>query len=368
MNAKNHHTFKIIRSGTYVVLIITLFLLSIDLLVNALSHISSDVIQSALSVTTNPFISLFIGLLITALIQSSSTTTSMIVAMVASGSLDIARAIPMVMGANIGTTLTSNIISLSFINKKNEFKNAMAAATVHDNFNILVTLILFPLQYYYNFLGIIAERFTHLITFQDTEAGVNHTTLYIFQNTPITRFIIGTIHNYYLVLCLAVILLFYSIKQLSQLIYRILIGEARMDFENYVFKNPYKSFGWGTLLTACIQSSSVTTSLIVPLVATSRVKLKNAFPFIMGANIGTTITAMLAAMFKSEAAISIAMAHFIFNMIGVIIFLPFPPIKRIPVLIAEWLGGLVMDHKFVSIIYIIVIFFLVPFAFIYLTK
>ena len=87
----------------------------------------------------------------------------MIVAMVASGSLDIYSAIPMVMGANIGTTLTSNIVSLSFITSREEFRRAICAATVHDHFNILTTFILLPLQYYYNFLGHISLLVTKIV-------------------------------------------------------------------------------------------------------------------------------------------------------------------------------------------------------------
>jgi sodium-dependent phosphate cotransporter len=151
-------------------------------------------------------------------------------------------------------------------------------------------------------------------------------------------------------------------------VYKLLVGTAKVNFEKYIFSNPYKSFGWGGLLTASIQSSSVTTSLILPLVAKDKVKLKDAFPFVMGANVGTTITALLAALFKTDTAISIAIAHLLFNFIGALIFLPFPVLRRLPVKGAEFIGSLVVRYRSISLLYIIITFFLLPFAFIYFSK
>ena len=149
--------------------------------------------------------------------------------------------------------------------------------------------------------------------------------------------------------------------------YRKLPSAGHVE-QKYIFSNSYKSFGWGAILTASIQSSSVTTSLIVPLVATDKVKLVNAFPFIMGANIGTTITALLAALFKTETAVSIAIAHLLFNCIGVLIFMPFPMLRKLPIKGAEFLGSMVVRYRAISLLYIIITFFLLPFAFIFLSK
>jgi sodium-dependent phosphate cotransporter len=288
--------------------------------------------------------------------------------MVASGSIDLSQAIPMIMGANIGTTLTSNIVSLSFFSKKGEFRKAMSTSTIHNLFNILVTVIIFPLQYYYNFLGIISEQITHVLTFRKHTVSMKETLYGIVQHSRFSEFVTELIGNNIIVLVLSVILLFISIKLLSKTIYQLLIGPVKESFERYIFKNPFKSFGWGVAFTASIQSSSVTTSIIVPLVATRKVKLTSAFPFIMGANVGTTITAFLAALFKTETAVSIAMAHLLFNFIGVIVFLPFPVLRNVPIVMAKFLGSLFMRYRIISLVYIILIFFLLPFAFIYLSR
>lgn len=361
-------TNRLIKSFLSIVAVLVLFLISIDLLVSSLGHVGRGTVQSVLEVTANPFISLFIGLLITALIQSSSTTTTMIVAMVASGSLDMHRAIPIIMGANIGTTLTSNIVSLSFITKRKKFKRAFSAAVLHDHFNILVTIVLFPLQYRYNFLGIISEKISDSLTLGSSTNGDVLYSAISSNNLLISEFILEILVNPILGLIVAIVMLFGSIKLLTKVIYRTFIGTTRLKFENLIFKNPFKSFGWGTILTATIQSSSLSTSIVVPLVATGKIKLKNVYPFIVGANIGTTITALIAALFKSPEAISIAVAHLMFNLIGGIILLLIPYVNKVPIILARMLGDLCLKYRIISVIYIIITFFLLPFVFIYLTK
>ena len=117
---------------------ILLFMLSIQLMGTAFKAWGTGTAQSILEVTSNPFIGLFIGLLVTAILQSSSTTTSLAVAAVASGSVSLQHAVPIVMGANVGTTITSTIVSLGYITKTNEFRKAISAGTSHDFFNVIV--------------------------------------------------------------------------------------------------------------------------------------------------------------------------------------------------------------------------------------
>ncbi len=146
--------------------------------------------RNYLLATSNPFTGLFIGLLITAMLQSSSTTTSLVVALVASGSITLQSAVPIIMGANIGTTITSTIVSLGFISKKKEFRRAVAAGTYHDFFNILTAAILFPLEYYYGFLSSISVWIADLFfspVFKPTENTVSH---FWFGFAPIIDFLL----------------------------------------------------------------------------------------------------------------------------------------------------------------------------------
>ena len=142
---------------------IYLFLVGINGMSSAIKHMGSDVAESIFTATSNPFIALFIGVFSTVLFQSSSTTTSLIVGMVSSGALSLSSSIPMVMGANIGTTVTNTIVSIGHINRGNEFKRAFSASTVHDFFNILAVIILFPLEITFHGIQKSSEWFASLI-------------------------------------------------------------------------------------------------------------------------------------------------------------------------------------------------------------
>ncbi len=107
-------------TALWIVGIFLWFVLALDLMVSALKSLGEPGAGFTLQATANPFTALFIGLLTTAMIQSSSTTTSLVVALVASGALTLENAVPVIMGANIGTTITSTLVSLGFIRKKKE--------------------------------------------------------------------------------------------------------------------------------------------------------------------------------------------------------------------------------------------------------
>jgi sodium-dependent phosphate cotransporter len=322
---------------------------------------------SILLATSNPFSGLFIGLLVTAIIQSSSATTSITVALVASGSLSLQSAVPIIMGANIGTTITSTIISLSFISHKKEFRRAVAAGTYHDFFNILTTLILFPLEYNFHLLSGITQYIATNFLHEPAVSSVNFKLLGPGLSWPV-QFITEKISNGYLLAAFSLIMLFGSILFFRKVISNVLGFGSQNKFRKFFFKNPFKSFGWGLLTTAAIRSSTVTTSLVVPLVAKKVIKLKQAGAFILGANVGTTITAFLASTFNSNAAISIAITHFLFNFIGVLLFFRTPFLKEIPFKLATGLGKFTLQNRIVGFLYLLLTFFLIPFLLIFLSQ
>ncbi len=107
----------ILRNTAYILGALLIFLFSLELMLSSLQHLGKAAAETIILATSNPFTALFIGLLTTAIIQSSTATTSMTVALVASGSLTLESAVPIIMGANIGTTITSTIVSLGFLPK-----------------------------------------------------------------------------------------------------------------------------------------------------------------------------------------------------------------------------------------------------------
>lgn len=347
-----------------VLLILFGFLVSIELMSSSLGLLGEDFAKQIILLTANPFVALFIGLLATSVIQSSSASTSMIVAVVASGALSLESAIPIVMGANIGTAVTSTIVSLGHITRKSEFRKAIAAATAHDFFNIIVALILFPLEYYTHVLSHISQWIaTFLLHWETYEGFLTEPNVQIKNVVHFIAEFLG--YNITLLLAFSLLSLFACLQLFSTLLKSSFLGRYKARLDKVVFGTPFKSLSWGIALTALMQSSSVISSLIVPLVATGKVSLRKAFPFLMGANLGTTLTTLLAAFYQSEAAISLAIVHLLFNLFGVSILFPIPKVRSIPIRLARQLGQATVKNRLIGFAYLLVIFFLIPFVLIY---
>ncbi len=345
-----------------------LFIFAINFAGYSFKVAGGEITKTILSVTYNPFISLFIGLLATAIIHSSSTTTSIIVAAVAAGTIEFTSAVPMIMGANIGTTITSTLVSIGYLNKRQEFRRAIAAGTQHDIFNILVTLILFPLELYYGALSSLSYWITDFIVpFENSDSATSFS-YGLWGSNSIFRWFFSATDNTVIPLITAFIVLIVAVKLFSNLLYNTLYGSFKDKLQRLIFSSPLRAFLWGMGLTATVQSSSVTTPLVVPLVATRKVSLKSSFPYILGANIGTTFTALFAALFHSSEAISIAIVHVLFNLIGVLLFFPVNVLRQIPIKLASLLGFATIRNRFFGFIYILITFFLLPFLLIYFTQ
>ena len=366
--APGNTRWKIIfRNTAYILLALLIFLFALELMLSSLEHLGKIAAETIILATSNPFTALFIGLLITAIIQSSTATTSMTVALVASGSLSLESAVPIIMGANVGTTITSTIVSLGFLPKKKEFRRAVAAGTYHDFFNILTVIILFPLEYYFQFLSRLS--FTLGNTFFHQPVGTGAVNFSILGGLGmVTDWLATAIGNGFVLVILSLILLFGSILFFRKVLTNTLGFGSPDRFQRFFFRSPAKSFAWGVLTTAAIRSSSVTTSLVVPLVAKRIISLRSAVPFILGANIGTTLSAFIAAMLNSNTAISIAIAHFLFNFIGILIFFPVPALREIPIRLAKGLGRITMKYRLAGLVYLLLMFFFIPFSLIFLNR
>lgn len=322
--------------------------------------------ERILTTTGSPLVGLLIGILATSLVQSSSTTTSIIVGMVAGGAISIQGAIPMVMGANVGTTITNTIVSLGHVTRRQEFKRAFAAATVHDFFNLLTLIILLPIEIFTGFLGKIA------IISANAFEGVGGMKL----GDPLkaaTKPAIEMVSNHVadhpvVLLILAILLIFAMLTFLVKVLRSLVLHRVEAFFDQFLFKTVSRALFFGIILTALVQSSSITTSLVVPLVGAGLLRLAQVFPYSLGANIGTTVTAILAALSTANAAaITVSFAHLLFNICGILIVLP-TPLKRIPLYLAEKMAEISSENRLLPLVYIGLVFFVIPLTLIALTR
>tara|TARA_B000000460_G_scaffold43031_1_gene26787 strand:+ start:83 stop:1177 length:1095 start_codon:yes stop_codon:yes gene_type:complete len=344
-----------------VILSLYLFLVGINGLSSGIKQLGGDFAKEIMTATGDPFISLFIGILATTLFQSSSTTTSLIVGMVSGGAITLTGAIPMIMGANIGTTVTNTIVSIGHIKRGNEFKRAFAASTVHDFFNILAVLILFPLEIAF---GLIEKTSTGLGTILFGSVSTDE----VFKS-PIkaaikwgAKFLESlSFDNNGIYIFLSVLLTFMMLYTIVKLLRSMVLDNIKQYFDRYIFKTAFRAIIFGIVLTIMVQSSSITTSTIIPLAGAGVVTLRQLYPFTIGANIGTTVTALLASLTLNVTAMVAAFAHLFFNIFGIILIFLNPLLKEIPIKLAELMSELSLKNKFIPIIYLIIFFFGLPF-------
>jgi len=372
----SNNTFKTVIQWLTIAVLVYLLISSVGMIgagfKGATKGQASDLFQFA----TNPFTGLIIGILATAMIQSSSTVTSIIVGLVAGG-LPVETAVPMIMGANIGTTITNTIVSLGHVRKKKEFRRAFASATVHDFFNVMAVAIFLPIEIFFHPLSKVGGYFAEMFV-----GGENMSVKGLNFIKPATKPVIDLFTNisnaiseniaYYLLIVFGIGIIFLAITVIGKLLKKLMVGRAKVIMHNAIGKGPVTGIFSGAVITVLVQSSSTTTSLMVPLAGTGVFRLKQIYPFTLGANIGTTITALLAATAISGEtavfALQIALVHLIYNTSAVLLIYGIKNLRIIPIRGAVWLARTASENKMIALLYIVGVFFILPGLLIFITN
>ncbi|WIM68741.1 Na/Pi symporter [Corynebacterium breve] len=362
-----------IANWVAVALCIYLLITAVSVIGDGFKAATGDQAEQLFAFASNPIIALMIGLLATALIQSSSTTTSIVVGLVAGG-LPMGIAIPMLMGANIGTSLTSTLVSLGMVKDKESFRRAFGAATVHDMYNLLAVLILFPLEIFTGYLEKLSGAVSRSLASSD---GGIVATLFnglgaaiTFVTDPLAD-LIGMLGDVLpapwggiLLIIIGVAGILIVINMLGDLLQAVLVGRAKEVMHTAIGRGPISGITSGTLVTAMVQSSSTTTSLLVPLAGAGTISLKQVLPFTVGANIGTTVTALLAAFaftgVDAQPALQAALVHMFFNITGALIVFLIPGMKNVPIWGASTLARLGAENKLWVVGWVVGVFVILP--------
>jgi sodium-dependent phosphate cotransporter len=320
------------------------------------------------SFASNPVVGVILGTLATALVQSSSTVTSVIVGLVAGG-VPIGVAIPMILGANMGTTITNTIVSLGNIKQRDAFARSFQAAVVHDFFNLYCIFFFLPIESVFhpleNTAGAVAQWFAG-----GANASLKDFNIIGLLIDPVADAAMSALkfisapYGAILAIVIGIGFIMGSVMYLGVLLRQTMNRKAKRFVDSAIGRNPIVGVASGTLVTVLVQSSSTTTSLIVPLAGARVVSLAQVFPFTMGANIGTCITALLAATAitgdMQVLALHIALVHLFYNTSGVVLFLVVPWLRRLPIQSAEWLGRKTEHNRIWVFVYIATFFFLIP--------
>ena len=347
-------------------LLLYIFFLAIGLMGGSFKLLGKDTAESLIAATSNPFTGLMIGILATSIVQSSSVTTSIVVGLVSGGALTIEGAVPIIMGANIGTTVTNCIVSLGHIRQNQEFERAFAGATVHDIFNLLTVAVLLPMELMTGFLGRAGSALAHAFTgsatfsFKSPLKAIVEPVVKAIKNVFLEQMEIPEATAGTILIILSFVLLFVALILIVRNMKSLMLDRLEAAIDRLFGANPVFAIMVGAVLTAIIQSSSITTSLLVPLVGAGAMSLEAAFPITLGANIGTTVTALLASLAGDVNGLAIAFVHLLFNISGIMLFFVIRPLRKIPLRMARGLASISVRDKKLAFGFVIGAFYLLP--------
>ncbi len=350
-----------------VVALLYLFLTGVELLSGGFKTMGAGFVDGLFEGVSNPVAGLFVGLLATVLVQSSSVSTSVIVGLVASGVVGADEAVPMIMGANLGTTVTNTLASLGHMRRDMEFRRAFAAATVHDFFNILAVIVFLPLELATGYLSSTAGWITEQVI---GSSGAEF-------NSPLKAAVkmpagwvkdllsgVGAGGNWMggLMILIGLMFIFLALAYITRNM-RLLVADRVEAAINRTLGagSGLVAILLGAIITVSVQSSSITTSVLVPLAASGVLTLENIYPVTLGANVGTTVTALLAALATGNpAAVTVAVVHTLFNLSGIALFYPIPALRRIPLRLAAGLADVAAERRSTAIVYALGMFVVIP--------
>jgi sodium-dependent phosphate cotransporter len=353
-----------------VLILLYLFLVGVKALESGIKSFGADFTDSLFAGVSNPLAGLFAGVLATVLVQSSSVSTATIVGLVGAGTLSVPLAVPMIMGANIGTTVTNTLASLGYLRRSTEFRRAFAGATMHDFFNLLAVAVLLPIELATKFLSKSAEALAGLlgrstnIGFETPDSPIKAAVKApvklledIFEGLGAGDTLMGI-----LLLITGLALIFLALAYITHNMKLVVAGRVERSMNAVLAKGGgVTAMAIGLVMTVAVQSSSITTSVLIPMIAAGILTLANAFPITLGANVGTTVTALLASLATERPeGLVIALTHTLFNLSGILLFYPIPQLRRIPPFLAQKLAKVAEVRKSLVIVYVIGGFVLAP--------
>ncbi len=350
-----------------VLALIYLFLVGVSSLETGIKAMGADTQEQLFANVNHPLAGLFVGILGTVLVQSSSASTSVIVGLVASQALGVEQAVPMIMGANIGTTVTNTIVSLGHLRSSAEFKRAFAAATVHDFFNVFAVALLLPLELATGLISGIAKAISGMLVGSSgsewkspVKASVKAPVGWL-ESMWETIGLTGNVLGVFMVGC-GLIIVLAALTLITGNMRRLVADRVERTLNAVLGKGAgFVALIVGLVITIAVQSSSITTSILIPLTAAGVLTLRNAYPVTLGANVGTTITALLASLATgSTDSLTVALVHTTFNVIGILLLYVLPFARDLPIRSAEHLAELAVVRRQWAIAYVVILFIAIP--------
>jgi sodium-dependent phosphate cotransporter len=350
--------------------LIYLLICAVSIISRGFAGLSADAAHSLFDFASNPWVGLFVGVLGTVLIQSSTTTTAIAVTAVGAGALPIRGAIPIIIGANLGTTVTPTLVALTYVGSREEFRRALGTSTIHDFYNWLALLIFFPIELIWHPL----ERLSGSLTEALYDTGwlpdparfniVHDATWPVVHAVLRTTSHLSTTLGPLFTIVFGAVLIFASVYFLGKLLKLLMVGRARDILTRAVNRNAYVAMASGMGVTILTQSSTITNSVLVPFAGAGILTPAQVYPVTVGANLGTTFTVVLAAFAvvgqDAKIGLQAAFVHLLYNVFSIIVIYVNPLLRPVPLFCAQTLARIAVDRKWVVAVYLIAGFIVLP--------
>uniref|UniRef100_A0A914CH60 Sodium-dependent phosphate transporter n=1 Tax=Acrobeloides nanus TaxID=290746 RepID=A0A914CH60_9BILA len=348
---------KVLRILKYIwmtilaLLVIFAFICSLSLLADSLKLIGGRGLGSVIKnsdIIQNPISASIIGMIVTIILQNSSTLNSILVGMIAGGLITVHQSIPIMLGAEMGGSLTNALISLTQSGHRDQFRRAFAAVTLNDIFNFLSYFIFLPIEMATGFI----EKISDLLVQPFSKIKTKNLVTLNLLTDPVLNYIVQV-----------------EISDRSSTghhgneIYIRKMVAADLP-QPFTCLTNYLLIVIGCVIVMIMRSSSVFRTVLTPLVGIGVVTLHKLYPLILGGNIGTTFTAALAALSADPARIKetlqMALSQTTYNVVGVLLFYPIPFMRAIPIHLAKKLGNIVAKYRWFAFVYIALVFIILP--------
>lgn len=392
--AKRSTAQKVVHGLAFAVLAVVglyFFMVAINLIGDSVTLLLSCSTKNAFDFTDNPLAGLLIGTVTTALVHSSSTVTSITVALVAADAMTIRQGVFVVMGANIGTCITCIMVAFGHVKSRARFQRAMAGALIHDMYNVASVVVMFPLEVFFRpleklsvalagthtnhgtfkspvdaivnplssqLLSINSTRLGYLAdgTLDCEKDGMSVISSGVFLELGLGKSAIGGI-----VLAIGLVMLFTALMTFVHTLAKVFLGRTKRVISAVLEYNGYVNIVVGLAITFVVHSSTVVTSMLTPMAGLGVLTLEQVYPIAIGANLGTTGNAMLTAFVTGKrSGVAIALTHFFFNVFGIFLFYPIP-IMRTPIL--SWARSLAhysASWPMAAVLFLLVTFIIIP--------
>ena len=350
--------------------LIYLLICAVSIISGGFAGLSSDVAHTMFDFAANPWVGVSVGVLGTVLIQSSTTTTAITVSAVGSGALPIHSAIPIILGANVGTTVTTSLVALTFIGNRTEFRRALGASTIHDFYNWLALLIFFPIELIWQPLERISGALTDALYGTGWLPNPAHFNFIRAITRPVEHAVVeatshlGTTLGPLFTIIVGAGLILLAVRYLGKLLKQLMVGRARDTLIAAVGRNRYLAMASGMGVTVVTQSSTITTSVLVPFAGAGILTPKQIYPVVVGSNLGTTFTVVFAAFAvvgqDAKIGLQAAFVHLIYNLFAIIVIYVIPLLRPVPLFCAENLARVASERRWVLAAYLITVFIAMP--------